>query len=176
MGCIGFPLVELQTDSERSIALSSSIDTEKCSAYADWKLDAETNHGFDICLSIWSISARWATHSHTQPWVLVWWSNTVSSLLLSRVSQHIIPISDHSERDLDARIQYVLLTHTHTHTEPSQQSSVRFGFFEAEQKCSNVTAWGDRLLAPWHPYYSLLPSSLPAHPALPTPSSWWWAR
>ena len=62
--------------------------------------------------------------------------------------------------------------HTHTHTlEPSQQSSVRFGSFEAKQKCGNVTALGDRLLAPWHPYYSPAPPPPPPHPILPLLSS-----
>ena len=91
------------------------------------------------------------------------------------MSQCIIPISDHSERHLGTHIQYVLLTHTHTYTytlEPSQQSSVRFGSFEAKQKCGNVTALGDRLLAPWHPYYSPAPPPPPPpHPILPLLSS-----
>lgn len=111
-------------------------------------------------------------HTHTHMYTHsaeCWFSryNTVSSLSLGSVSHRFIAVSDHSEHHLDTHIQYVPLTHTHT--EPSQQSSVRFGSFEAEQKCSNVTALGDRLLAPWHPYYTLLLSSSSPQPSSSSP-------
>lgn len=75
------------------------------------------------------------------------------------MSACINSIPDHGEHHLDTHTHTVCTayTHMHWHTEPWQQSSVRFGSFEVQQKCSNVTALGDRLLAPWHPYYS--PSS-----------------
>lgn len=90
---------------------------------------------------------------------------------LGSASARINSLSDRGEHHLDAHTLYVQFTHTHAsahrHTEPWQPSSVALGSFEVQQKCSNVTALGDRLLAPWHPYYSqsspLPPRAEPAH-------------